>query len=136
MFAPVDIFARKSSRRARRCAPIRYSEDMLPENTSRPIETLNAEDPSHKMDMVAVFSETGAMAEMEVMSIQGILEANGIPFTVFGDATLPVTEFSVQVPASRLADAQKAIADALAAGPAAAEQAEREGELAGLPGEI
>ena len=86
--------------------------------------------------MVAVFSETGAMAEMEALAIQGILEGNGIPFTVYGNSTLPVTEFSVQVPASRLADAQKAIADAQAAGPAAAEQAEREGELAGLTGEV
>ena len=84
-----------------------------------------------RMDMVAVFSETGAMAEMEALSIQGILEGNGIPFTVFGNSTLPVTEFSVQVPVSRLAEAQKAIADAQAAGPAAAEQAEREGELLG-----
>ncbi len=85
--------------------------------------------------MVPVFSETGAMAEMEALSIQGVLDANDIPFTVSGNSTLPVTEFSVQVPASRAEDAQKAIAEAQEAGPAAAEQAEREGELAGLPGE-
>jgi hypothetical protein len=115
---------------------------MLPDDLDRPVESvtppeyLTPEDPSHGMDMVAVFSETGAMAEMEALSIQGILEASGIPFTVFGNSTLPVTEFSVQVPVSRLTEAQKVIADAQAAGPAAAEQAEREGELSGLKGEI
>ena len=46
---------------------------------------------------------------------------------------MPVTEFSVQVPASRLEEAKSVLAAAQAAGPAAAEQAEREGELAGLP---
>ena len=103
----------------------------MPPNEEPLLGVAAAENPSHEMDMVAVFSETGAMAEMEALAIQGILEANGIPFTVFGNSTLPVTEFSVQVPAERLADAQKAIAAAEAAGPAAAEQAEREGELAG-----
>jgi hypothetical protein len=97
---------------------------MLPEN----------EDPSHALDMVPFFSETGPMAEMEAMSIQGILEASDIPSTLFGNSTLPVTEFSVQVPASRLEEARRVLAAAQAAGPAAAEQAEREGELAGLPG--
>ena len=112
-------------------APLRYSEDMLPEDEIGSVDVSGAEDPSAAMDMVAVFSETGAMAEMEALAIQGILEANGIPFTVYGSSTLPVTEFSVQVPASRVGDAQKAILDAQIAGPAAAEQAEREGELSG-----
>ncbi len=109
---------------------------MLPEEQFPDVSVSGAEDPSSDMDMVAVFSETGALAEMEALAIQGILTANDIPFTVFGSSTLPVTEFSIQVPASRVADAQKAIADAQAAGPAAAEQAEREGELSGIKGEI
>jgi hypothetical protein len=104
---------------------------MLPENEQGSAEFPQPEDPSHEMDMVAVFSETGAMAEMEALSIRGILEASGIPFTVFGNSTLPVTEFSVKVPASRLAEAQAVIADAKAAGPAGAEEAERQGESAG-----
>ncbi len=104
---------------------------MSPENEAGPIEIGAAENPSHELDMVPFFSNSGAMAEMESMAIQGILEANEIPFTVFGSSTLPVTEFSVQVPASRLADAQRAIAEAQAAGPAAAEQGERESELSG-----
>jgi hypothetical protein len=85
-------------------------------------------DPSHDLDMVPVFSESGAMAEMEAVGIQGVLEANDIPFTVSGNSTLPVTEFSVSVPESRLEDARQALADAEAAGPAAAEQGELESE--------
>lgn len=104
---------------------------MSPENESFSIDTSAAEDPSEALDMVPFFSNSGATAEMESMAIQGILEANGIPFTVFGNSTLPVTEFSVQVPASRLGDAQRALAEAQAAGPAAAEAGERESELYG-----
>ncbi len=103
---------------------------MLPEDAGLPAQS-TTEDPSHELDMVPFFSETGTMAELEAMSIQGILEANDIPFTVYGSSTLPVTEFSVQVPASRLEDARRVVAEAQAAGPAAAEAAEREGELSG-----
>jgi hypothetical protein len=92
-------------------------------------------DPSHDLDMVPVFSESGAMAEMEATAIQGVLEANDIPFTVSGNSTLPVTEFSVSVPESRLDDARQALADAEAAGPAAAEQGELESEKNPLPPE-
>jgi hypothetical protein len=92
-------------------------------------ETL--EDPSSDMDMTLLFSETGALAEMEGLAIQGILEANGIPFTVSGNSTLPVTEFGINVPKSRLEEAQRLLVEAQAAGPAAAEEAEREGEKAG-----
>ena len=81
--------------------------------------------------MVPFFSEVGAMAEMETTAIQGILEANDIPFTVSGNSSLPVTEFGISVPVAYLEQAKRVLADAQAAGPAAAEQAEREGELAG-----
>jgi hypothetical protein len=86
-------------------------------------------DPSHDLDMVPVFSESGAMAEMEATAIQGVLDANNIPFTVSGSSTLPVTEFAVSVPESRLEEARRALADAEAAGPAAAEQAQSESEI-------
>ena len=92
-------------------------------------------DPSHDLDMVTVFSDSGAMAEMEATGIQGVLEANDIPFTVSGNSALPVTEFSVSVPESRLGDARQALADAEAAGPAAAEQAELESESSSVPPE-
>jgi hypothetical protein len=92
-------------------------------------------DPSHDLDMVTVFSDSGAMAELEAVGIQGVLEANDIPFTVSGNSTLPVTEFSVSVPESRLEDARQALADAEAAGPAAAEQGELESETNPVPPE-
>jgi len=96
---------------------------------------LEEPDPSHDLDMVPVFSESGAMAELEATAIQGVLDANDIPFTVSGNSTLPVTEFAVSVPESRLEDAQRAIAEAQAAGPTAAEQAELESESVRTPGE-
>jgi len=106
---------------------IRYAQDMSLAKDGVP--GLEEPDPSHDLDMVPVFSESGAMAEMEATAIQGVLEANDIPFTVSGNSTLPVTEFSVSVPELHLDDARRAIAEAQAAGPAAAEQAELESEL-------
>lgn len=93
------------------------------------MQSSQTEDPSHDMDMQPVFSETGPLAELEALSIQGVLEANDIPVVISGSSTLPVTEFTVQVPESRFEEAQEIIAEAQQAGPAAAEQAEREGEL-------
>jgi hypothetical protein len=105
-----------------RNSQIRYAQDMSPEDNAPE----NQPDPSHDLDMVPVFSESGAMAEMEATMIQGVLDANDIPSTVSGDSALPVTEFAVSVPESRFEDAKRAIAEAQAAGPAAAEQGELE----------
>lgn len=108
---------------------------MLPEDAAgrEPAEEAvkGSEDASHDLDMVPFFSATGPLAEMESLSIQGILEANGIPFTVFGNSTLPVTEFVVNVPQVRLEESRRVVAEAQAAGPAAAEQAELESEASG-----
>jgi hypothetical protein len=65
---------------------------------------------------------------MEAMQIHGILEANGIPSIVVGTSTLPVLEFEVQVPRENLDEAQRILAEAQAAGPAAAAEAEAAGE--------
>ncbi len=104
---------------------------MLPEDMPRASE-LTAEDPSHELDMVPLFSDSGALAEMEAVGIQGILEANDIPSTMFGSSTLPVTEFSVNVPKDRFDEAQRVLEEARAAGPAAAEEGERESEALGI----
>src|SRR5690242_13516648 len=84
------------------------------------IETSEAEpdDP-----LVPVFSSSNHDAEMEAMAIKGILDANGIPAILVGPHVLPL-EFQIQVPESRLAEAQSRIAEAQAAGPQAAEEAE------------
>lgn len=96
------------------------------------LKTMPPEDPSHEVDMVPLFSETGALAEMEAVAIQGILEASEIPSTLYGNSTLPVTEFSVNVPKDRFEEAQQVLEQAQAAGPAAAEQGERESEALGM----
>jgi hypothetical protein len=65
---------------------------------------------------------------MEATAIHGVMEASGIPSVLVGPSTLPVLEFEVQVPRERLEEAQRVLADAQAAGPAAAAEAEAAGE--------
>jgi len=85
-------------------------------------------DASHEMDMVTLFSSSNHDAEMEAMQIHGILEANGIQSIVVGPSTIPSLEFEVQVPRENLDEAQRILAEARAAGPAAAAEAEAAGE--------
>jgi putative signal transducing protein len=80
------------------------------------------------MDMVNIFSSSNYDAEMEAMQIHGVMEANGIPCIVVGPGTLPVLEFEVQVPRERLEQAERILAEAQAAGPAGAAEAEAAGE--------
>jgi hypothetical protein len=84
------------------------------------------EEDSQKM--VPFFSSSNHDGEMEALSIHGVLEANEIPSLLIGPASLPSLEFQVQVPEDRLADAVQAVAEARAAGPAAALEAELESE--------
>ena len=90
-----------------------------------------AEAAEHELDMIPVFSETGATAEIEWLAVQGVLEANAIPFAVSGTPTLPAVEFVVSVPRARFEEARRVLAEAEASGPAAAEEAERESEARG-----
>ena len=85
-------------------------------------------DLSHDLDMVTLFSSSNYDAEMEANAIHGVLEANGIPSIVVGTAQIPVFEFQVQVPRSRLTEAEQALAEAREAGPNAASEAEAAGE--------
>ncbi len=85
-------------------------------------------DASHEMDMVALFSSYNYDAEMEAMQIHGMLEANGIQSIVVGTSTIPSLEFEVQVSRENLDEAQRILAEAQAAGPAAAAEAEAAGE--------
>lgn len=78
--------------------------------------------------MVALFSSSNHDAEMEAMAIQGVLAANNITSVLVGPGTLPVLEFAVQVPKEQLAEAQRILAEAQAAGPSAAAEAEAAGE--------
>ena len=88
-------------------------------------------DPSHDLDMVTLFSSSNHDAEMEANAIRSLLEANDIPSIVVGAAQIPSLEFQVQVPKTRLGEAERVLADARDAGPEAAVEAERAGEEPG-----
>ena len=80
--------------------------------------------------MVTVYRSGGPAAETEAETIKSLLEANGVEALVTGMDVLPgATEVAVQVTAARKELAERLITEALAAGPAAAEEAEREGEI-------
>jgi len=76
---------------------------------------------SHRFDMITVF-RTGA--ESEAMTVQGLLESNGIEALTVGDARWPNLPEQVRVPRDRVTEAKRLIANALATGPAGAEEAE------------
>lgn len=80
------------------------------------------------LDMETVF---GASSEMEALSIQSLLSANGIDAFIVGDSVLPNLAFEVRVAQERLAEAKQIIEEAQKAGPAAA--AEAEAAEAGTP---
>jgi len=63
------------------------------------------EDITPDLDFVTVFSGQGAEAEMEAVSIQSLLDANGIPTVVIGSAQIPSLPFEVRVPKSRREEA-------------------------------
>jgi hypothetical protein len=81
-------------------------------------------DESSSQEMVTLFSSSNVDAEMEANNIHAILQAEGIPSMVVGASVIPSLEFQVQVPRENLEQAEKVIADAQAAGPEAANEAE------------
>jgi hypothetical protein len=86
-------------------------------------------DPSSDLDLVAVFSSASHDAEMEATAIQGMLQANEIDALVQGPHLIPtLEEFQVQVPRDEAEEATRLIAEARAAGPEAAAEAEAESE--------
>jgi hypothetical protein len=85
-------------------------------------------DASHDLDMVTLFSSSNHDAEMEAGAIHGLMEANGIPSLVIGTSQIPVLEFRVEVPRSRLEEAERVLAEAQDTGPSAAVEAEEAGE--------
>jgi len=82
-------------------------------------------DPSHDFDMTPLYDSSTIDAEIEAGVIRGILDANGVPSVlVAGSAYMPNLGFQVQVPRARLEEARRLIAEAQAAGPEAAAEAE------------
>jgi hypothetical protein len=82
-------------------------------------------DTSHDLDMVTLFSSSNHDAEMEANAIQALMEANGIPAIMVGTPQIPSLEFQVQVQKARLEEAERVLAEAREAGPAAAAEAEQ-----------
>lgn len=72
--------------------------------------------------------ETTTVGEVEATGLKAILEANGIDCVVVGDSVLPNFGFEVRVANDRAEEARRVIAEALANGPAAAEEGERASE--------
>jgi hypothetical protein len=83
---------------------------------------------SHDLDLVAVFRSAGNTSEIEVLSVKGVLDAAGICAMIENDARFPNLPAEVRVPRNHVTDAKRLIADALAAGAAAADEAEAAGE--------
>ena len=79
-------------------------------------DEVSEEGLSHDLDFVSVFSAQGIEAEMEAISIQSVLEANGIPCTVIGSAQIPSLPFEVRVPKSRLEEAMRLLEEVRQAG--------------------
>jgi len=89
-------------------------------------------DPLPDEPMLPVFSSSNHDGEMEAMTIKAVLDASDIPAMVVGPSVLPSFEFQVQVPEHDLERAQLVIDAARAAGPAAAVEAEAQGEADAL----
>jgi hypothetical protein len=80
------------------------------------------------MEMVTLFSSSNHDAEQEALAIHALLESEEIASVVVGPSVIPSLEFRVEVPRQHLEAAEKIIADARAAGPSAADEAEAASE--------
>jgi hypothetical protein len=76
---------------------------------------------SHDLDFVSVFSDQGAEAEMEAISIKALLEDSGIAAVLIGSMQFPSLPFEVRVPKSRLEEARAVIDSARRSGAAESE---------------
>lgn len=94
--------------------------------------TPDALDLSHDLDMVPVFVSESPNADMLAVGIRSVLEAQGIPSVMVSGSVFPNLPFEVRVPKASLEDARRAIAAAEEAGPAAADEGERESEEHGI----
>ena len=82
-------------------------------------------DPSHGLDLVSIYrSEATPSAEMEAMGLKAILESNSIEAVVMGGSMMPNLPVEVRVTSEDEERARAVIADAAAAGPEAADEAE------------
>jgi len=109
------------------------------DNSAAADEAAGEVDPSPELDVVTIMELQGTTGEVEALAIKSILDASDIPSVMVGTSTLPNLSFLIQVPAEDVDRARAVIAEAQAAGPAAAVEAERESEIdnpGGVPREI
>ena len=85
-------------------------------------------DDSSELNLETIYHADGTLAEMESMEIKNVLEASGIAAVVVGNAVLPTMSFEVRVARDQVERARGVIAEAQAAGPAAADSAEAQYE--------
>jgi hypothetical protein len=91
-----------------------------------PEDDLTDVSDSAGLDMETVFvASGGTTAEMEATGVQNVLENSGIAAVMVGNSVLPNLAFEVRVAHDQVERAKQVIAEAQAAGPAAAEEAER-----------
>ena len=79
---------------------------------------------SHALDMVTLYNASTVDSEIEAELIRGILDSNGIPSILTNIPYAGVLGVEIKVPRGRLKEAEMLIAEAKAAGPEAAEEAE------------
>jgi len=89
--------------------------------------------PSGGLDLVTVFESYGMTAEMEALEVQAILELDGIPAVIVSTSMYPSLPYQVRLPKDHAGQALIRIAEAQAAGPAGAEEAERGTEVSPCP---
>jgi hypothetical protein len=111
-------------------AQAQRAEEILKDSQSAPPD---AGEPSEAYDLVPVFSSDLPQAEMEAMAVRAILDSYDILSVTVGSSPYPSLPVEVRVPKIMLEAARTALAEARAAGPEAAEQAEREGETGQEP---
>ena len=85
-------------------------------------------DPSRELDMVTVRRTMGTTGEIQALAIKGVLDSEGISSIIVGTSTMPNLSFFVRVSRADLERAQAMIAEAEAAGPAAAVEGALESE--------
>ena len=85
--------------------------------------------PPNEPGLVTVFRLAGGgIEEMEVLTVRQLLESNGIKTVLVGDSPMPNLSEEIRVTEEDADRARQLIADALAAGPAGAAEAEAESE--------
>jgi hypothetical protein len=86
-------------------------------------------DNSSSLDIETVFTASGGTTqELEASAVSGVLDAAGIASVTIGDSVLPNLSFEVRVAREDAQRARDLIAEAQAAGPAAADEASQEAE--------